>query len=321
MPPEARNRLGGEPTPSQEQALHVALNTPDIALIQGPPGTGKTSVIAALMERLAQTSNEPESISGSVLLTSFQHEAVENAAARTVVFGLPAVKQGRRRGRAEGLDNVETWRKERIEALESSLVQEPGSTTLKRIRLLVTAHLAQPGTVERTAGVLREVADLGRELLPGSLLDRLRLRATRLARGTTRPDGEDAEEREYLLLAIRGLRVEAVSFLDDGALKAAKVLRLLTERALGEATERDLLTRAAAWTQEVAPPFLPELSRLRETLLQRLAPDARPRAPPLHGHGDGRAPQGSPRGRAAHRRRHPPGCRKRHRRVPRRPLP
>lgn len=107
------------------------------------------------MEWLAQTANEPEAISGSVLLTSVQHDAVENAAARTVVFGLPTVKQGRRRGRVDGLDNVETWRKERIDALESSLVQEPGSATLKRIRLLVTAHMAQPGTLEQTAGVLR----------------------------------------------------------------------------------------------------------------------------------------------------------------------
>lgn len=39
LSPEARERLGGEPTTSQERALHVALNTPDIALIQGPPGT------------------------------------------------------------------------------------------------------------------------------------------------------------------------------------------------------------------------------------------------------------------------------------------
>ncbi|QRK10652.1 AAA family ATPase [Archangium violaceum] len=170
----------------------MALNTPDIALIQGPPGTGKTSVIAALMERLAQTANELEAISGSVLLTSIQYDAVENAAARTVVFGLPAVKQGRKRGRADGLDNVEAWRKERIDALESSLVQGPGSATLERIRLLVTEHLAQPETLEQTASVLRDVADLRRELLPGPLLDRLRLRATQLARGTTSPEGGEA---------------------------------------------------------------------------------------------------------------------------------
>lgn len=35
------------PTSAQEDAIEVALNTPDIALIQGPPGTGKTTVIAA----------------------------------------------------------------------------------------------------------------------------------------------------------------------------------------------------------------------------------------------------------------------------------
>ena len=40
------------PTPMQERAIDVALNTPDIALIQGPPGTGKTTVIAAILERL-----------------------------------------------------------------------------------------------------------------------------------------------------------------------------------------------------------------------------------------------------------------------------
>jgi hypothetical protein len=44
----AHQALGGTPTARQRDALDVALNTPDIALIQGPPGTGKTAVIAAL---------------------------------------------------------------------------------------------------------------------------------------------------------------------------------------------------------------------------------------------------------------------------------
>lgn len=35
-------------TKKQEEAVRIALNTPDIALIQGPPGTGKTSVITAI---------------------------------------------------------------------------------------------------------------------------------------------------------------------------------------------------------------------------------------------------------------------------------
>ncbi len=41
-----------DPTPNQEKAIEIALNTPDIAIIQGPPGTGKTTVINAICERL-----------------------------------------------------------------------------------------------------------------------------------------------------------------------------------------------------------------------------------------------------------------------------
>jgi hypothetical protein len=280
LSPEARARLGGEPTPAQERALYAALNTPDIALIQGPPGTGKTSVIAALMERLAQTAGDVKAVSGSVLLTSFQHEAVENAASRTKVFGLPAVKQGGRRGQEPGLDSVERWRKERIDTLEASLAQEPGSATLKRLRLLVSAHMVDPGTLEGTARLLREVADVGRELLPGELVDKLRLRAIRLERTLRGGAGEETEERQRLLTDIRRLRVDAVAFGDDGAIKAAKVLRLLEPLELLEPSERALLQRAATWTEETPPPFLEQLAPLREALLQRLTPDARPQALP-----------------------------------------
>src|SRR5208282_2482971 len=71
------------PNDRQRLALDVALNTPDIALIQGPPGTGKTRVIAALQARLAAKDEgaDPDGLSGSTLLTSAQHDAVENAAA------------------------------------------------------------------------------------------------------------------------------------------------------------------------------------------------------------------------------------------------
>ena len=46
------------PTAAQEEAIRIALNTPDIALIQGPPGTGKTTVIAAIVERLNELSDK-----------------------------------------------------------------------------------------------------------------------------------------------------------------------------------------------------------------------------------------------------------------------
>lgn len=81
-------------TPAQRRALDKALNTPDIALIQGPPGTGKTTVIAALQVRLAELEAEQEAVSGRTLLSSYQHDAVDNAVDRTSVYGLPPARFG-----------------------------------------------------------------------------------------------------------------------------------------------------------------------------------------------------------------------------------
>ena len=98
---------GGEPTASQAKAIAAAINTPDIVLIQGPPGTGKTTVIRAIVERLNELARDPEGKSREVLVTAFQHDAVENAISKLEVNGLWTPKIGARRGQddleAEGL--------------------------------------------------------------------------------------------------------------------------------------------------------------------------------------------------------------------------
>ncbi len=85
-----------EPTPRQIQAIELALNTPDIAIIQGPPGTGKTTVITAILERLNEISDKTEPQAGQVLITSLQHDAVENVIERIEINSLPTIKFGRR---------------------------------------------------------------------------------------------------------------------------------------------------------------------------------------------------------------------------------
>lgn len=57
----------------QEDAIKAALNTEDLVLIQGPPGTGKTSVIQTIMKCLIELGQQ------EILLTSYQHLAVDNA--------------------------------------------------------------------------------------------------------------------------------------------------------------------------------------------------------------------------------------------------
>ena len=85
-----------EPTPNQIQAIDIALNTPDIAVIQGPPGTGKTTVITAILERLNELSDKSNVAPGQVLVTSLQHDAVQNIIERIEINSLPTIKFGNR---------------------------------------------------------------------------------------------------------------------------------------------------------------------------------------------------------------------------------
>jgi hypothetical protein len=136
--------FGDDPTPRQVEAIRVALNTPDIALIQGPPGTGKTKTIAALQARLAELGEDGD-LAGQTLLTSYQHDAVENAAARTLVFGLPAIKVGRKHGRSDDGDGFDRWRRERVDAIRAdlaSLPERPVSEVLRKVRAMSAAYQA-----------------------------------------------------------------------------------------------------------------------------------------------------------------------------------
>ena len=82
----SRSLFKNDPTDRQREAIDVALNTPDIALIQGPPGTGKTTVVTAILDRLNELSPKKGPDKGSVLLCGFQHDAV--AGKESATFGI-----------------------------------------------------------------------------------------------------------------------------------------------------------------------------------------------------------------------------------------
>lgn len=99
------------PRPKQIQAIEIALNTPDIAIIQGPPGTGKTTVIAAIVERLNQLEKNRTNIAGTVLVSAYQQDAVDNLVSRLTVNSLPSWKLGGRRKDNElyQYDKLQYW--------------------------------------------------------------------------------------------------------------------------------------------------------------------------------------------------------------------
>ena len=279
------------PTQRQRQALEVALNTPDIALIQGPPGTGKTRVIAALQARLAEADegSGPNGLSGNTLLTSFQHDAVENAASATRVMGLPAVKVGYRRGAAEARDGVESWAAETADAVRAARgrtsTEDSVHSALRTVREIGLRYLRTPSQRDNPATVLKQISDTVSPWLPTDLGDDMaRLRAEFT---TPRPTQLDDEDRDFVLRAVRALRTEAIGFSDDGPENAYKVLRRLErldDSALLTAETKSCLERCIdVHGAMVDESLLTDLKAVRDTLIDQLRPpDASAAAPRVH---------------------------------------
>lgn len=273
----ARKAFGGAPTERQVEALRVALNTPDIVLIQGPPGTGKTRVISALQTLLSEIYGDSDQIAGRSLLTSYQHDAVENVASATQVYGLPAIKIGRRRGTDNEADGFERWRMDRVEHVSAQLAgarQTPAGEALRRCRDLAAGHIMSPNRNENVTKLLDETRILAGPHIPASLQDALLALRQRIQRPNAY--GALSDEIDLALKAARGLRTDAATFSDDGPAQAFKAIRRLKPLDILNDEELALLQRVAEWETDDLPDFLHLLGPLKASLIDRLLPDERP---------------------------------------------
>ena len=268
---KSRKLFADAPTPRQIEALDVALNTPDIALIQGPPGTGKTQVIAALQAQLAKISEQDDALAGQILLTSYQHDAVVQAASRTEVHGLPAINLSRRKGKAVG-DGFEAWRAEAAQAVRGRLSQLDGSRyiSLLQLRQRAWAHMRQPARPEDSIKLLFDVEDASEDGMPAELQSRIAARISALRRIAVNLDVDDGDSQP-VMKAVHGLRTTPEAFADDGPDQAYRALSRARQAGILEEDEVTLLEKAAEWDSDVAPPFLEDLGRLKISLADRMA--------------------------------------------------
>ena len=257
------------PTVMQEKAIEVALNTPDIALIQGPPGTGKTTVIAAILERLNELADKRGArVKGQILLTGFQHDAVENMIERLSLNSIPVPKFGKRSGAAEdGYSaferNLEDWCSKLAAELRERNPQIAEVEQEREIKDLILQYVQAP--TRPLAGILvRKIAALGVAMLGESSTRR----AENLAKNLTRKEMLNEDSSQWLNAA-RRLRVRPESFFDDGPERSVEALEDL--RDVLEEDERKLLDTASLWRSEDGPPsFLADLAALKMRLLVRL---------------------------------------------------
>lgn len=258
-----------DPTDTQVSAIDIALNTPDIAVIQGPPGTGKTTVITAIIERLNELFDKRESVRGQVLITSFQHDAVENVIQRLRINSLPTIKFGKRSRQADSESQIDRmideWFAETASKIRSKNLQiNQAEEYYKFVRSFEFYEMAPSDSNARAflesakkVAVSAEVTDT-----IDNMLDSL------------------SASKEYIgsniLNAVRKLRITEIAFVDDGsdtALALYDALENLLDVKDKENAEILRTLKIAAQTDGApSKELLTTLKRIRRILLERLIP-------------------------------------------------
>ena len=207
------------PNEMQELALDVALNSPDITIIQGPPGTGKTKVISALATRLTEVyKDNGEAPEMNILLTAFQHDAVENMASRTEVLGLPAIKFSKSQN--QSVDVIEKWiskQLEKIEAVQNEI--EPNEAELI-YNDTVSYYLSYIETLD-TEKAKRDLLKLRKEnisILPDEVLNDI-------SSLTKKEVNTNDDLKNRIIDNISNIRTNKISYEDDGEVNLRRYLK------------------------------------------------------------------------------------------------
>ena len=272
----SRSSFKGEPTAKQIEALDIALNTPDIALILGPPGTGKTQVISALQNRLAE--EHKSKLTGQILLTSYQNDAVDNVIARSEAFGIPAIRADDN-ARAPFL--LEQWSKKQIHNLTevaNELAQNDSSYKIitnirKDIAAILASRVDKKQKHERIKSLLEDIDNLrinhGFDI-PQSLKAKLEQQFD------TQVDENNPPSNGLLLRQVRGLRTSERAYDDDGYEQSFKCLSALrrTGRFKEEVEALDEIIEKLTLSIE----DFEKLRKIKNKLLDDLIPDYRPKS-------------------------------------------
>lgn len=257
------------PTKTQRRAIKLALDTPDIMVIQGPPGTGKTTVITAIIESLNQEVDKSKSVQGDILVTGYQHDAVENLLNRLSVNDLPAIKFGQRSGetaQSNATDvKLDEWRQETVSRIYQNAPELKESIAYLQLERDVKAYETRPSD----SAALRLV-NKAKTLLAGvSGSDEL----IRLLKNL---NGELANQQLVEsdgVLILRSLRLSKAAFIDDGANRAAALFAWLSDKAIAiEEEYLETLRQAVSWQAESELSFLPQLKEIKLQLLKRFTP-------------------------------------------------
>jgi hypothetical protein len=271
-------------TERQREAIDIALNTPDIAIIQGPPGTGKTSVIRAIISRIGEI--DP---GAKVLISSTQHDAVDNAVEGISCGGLPVHRLGSRRGNNADEQSAHMWQwveqtRTKCQAIIDRMELSTVRSQTRKALLYMDQCRRQRELSEKTIEYLTDIYRCVVALIPPELCDRIGklIVAIRdsLHSGKASPaqeqDSADRKIRERLHALIASQRFEAEPFLDDGIMQALRLRSFLSKYFQDVSVPEELLI-ASEWVhgdRENLERFLPCFQAAMEVFAQKIDSDS-----------------------------------------------
>lgn len=198
-------------TERQKEAISTAINTPDIALIQGPPGTGKTTVIRAIIERI----DELENGNARILISSTQHDAVDNAVQKITYAGMPVNRAEKRKNQSTDLP-IYGWIENIIDSCDQWLNEEENQSVRGANRRMydLLSDLKESKGPEERLSLLKEISALAEQINLGEAIYKNIISVISEVQNFFGNDnGNNEKELEVLL---DGQRLTEDAFLDDG---------------------------------------------------------------------------------------------------------
>lgn len=244
-------------TQNQKEAVEIAINTPDVAVIQGPPGTGKSTVVAAICDRLIEIAEKSKKDDTKLILVSaFQNDTVEHIASKIYTLGLPTIKIGKETQsniRAEDV-LIKEIRLDIDNSLQSLSIKGNAHRISKRLSDLKNLYESENNekqlkseieTLIKTISISDELWNSWQEINDNAKFN-------------------DASLEKNLNL-LRGLRTDIQSYNDDGY---EKIVRLQKSDLPFSDSEKDILENAPSVNPDES--FLVSIKQLQEKYMEQL---------------------------------------------------
>jgi len=236
-------RKASDLNPEQIEALSIAINTPDIALIQGPPGTGKTTVIKAICERFREIFEaeerkgqklNPEHVlrSPKILISSFQNEAVDNAISTPLAGDIPAYRKTAKRAKDSTKEqyqrSLDKWYAGVCNAINDRIEDKVAAQFVEERKLLSDEYLSYKNSgesLELAAKLIKHYLSFTAINYPQNLVD--------IANAAIKAvDSDDVidDVPDPIISKLESQRTDKDSFKDDGRINAKRLLAHLRIR-------------------------------------------------------------------------------------------